>query len=737
MIRRLLLSALIALGLLAPGAAPAADAPPRVGVVLGGGGARGFAHLGVLAELERLRIPIACMAGASAGALIGGFYASGQPLAHIRATFERTDWDRVLSGQLNRADLPFKRKRDDYRNYFDLLTGFRDGSLRLPRAAVSSQHIDQLMRELGGNVLVDSFAQLPIPFQAVATDLLTGDAYVFDHGDLAIAQRASMAVPGLFEPVELDGRLLVDGGMARQLPVENLQGPNGCADVIIAIDVGTPSLKREDIRSFVDVLAQYTQIGVLQNVRQQEQKLDLNRDVLIRPMLGQYTAADFKAHHELAELGRLAVQPHVQALSRYSVSEADYARWQSTRLALRPTAPHIDTVTIAAGSDMAPAASLAALKPATGQPLDSAHLSRQLDQAYASGDFERVGYRLWREDNRTTLELMPQERSVAPNYLRMGLGLTSGTDGQNAFNLLFSHQRIWLNAWGGEWRTELAFGHSPGAHSEWYQPLGADRPLFMALSARIEQHPLRIYLPGGEQLGSLNVRRQAVQAELGWSLGASGEARLGVFRGSERAEREVGDPAQFESGRAAIAGLTASLTLDQFDRPKLPREGYLLHADMTRAFSVLGTEQPYTHLNSRLDWAQTLGADTLRATLKYARTFARERIAGDQHGLGGFLNVSGMGPNQLLGQETLFARLMGYRQIAALPSAIGGGLYAGVSLEAGRVRHALPGLYARQGWVPAASAYLVADSLLGPLFLGVGKATQSGLMGYLYLGSDF
>jgi NTE family protein len=136
-----------------------------------------------------------------------------------------------------------------------LLTGFRDGSLRLPRAAVSSQHIDQLMRELGGNVLVDSFAQLPIPFQAVATDLLTGDAYVFDHGDLAIAQRASMAVPGLFEPVELDGRLLVDGGMARQLPVENLQGPNGCADVIIAIDVGTPSLKREDIRSFVDVLA--------------------------------------------------------------------------------------------------------------------------------------------------------------------------------------------------------------------------------------------------------------------------------------------------------------------------------------------------------------------------------------------------------------------------------------------------------------------------------------------------
>lgn len=733
--RRLLLTCLIALGLLVQ--SPADAASPRVGVVLGGGGARGFAHLGVLAELERLRIPIACMAGTSAGALIGGFYASGQPLAHIRATFERTDWDRVLSGQLNRAELPFKRKRDDYRNYFDLLTGFRDGSLRLPRAAVSSQHIDRLLRELGGDVLVDSFTQLPIPFQAVATDLLTGDAYIFDHGDLAMAQRASMAVPGLFEPVELDGRLLVDGGMARQLPVENLLGPNGCADVIIAIDVGTPSLRHEDIRSFVDVLAQYTQIGVLQNVRQQEQKLDMSRDVLIRPMLGQYTAADFKAHRQLAELGRLAVQPHVQALSRYSISEADYTRWQAGRLAHRPTPPHIDQVTVAASSDLAPPATLAALKPETGQWLDGARLGRQLDQAYASGDFERVGYRLWREDGRTTLELTPQERSVAPNYLRMGLGLMSGTDGQNAFSLLLSHQRIWLNAWGGEWRSELAFGHSPGAYSEWYQPLGVDSPLFITLSARIAQHPLRIYLPGGEQIGSYLVRHQAAQAELGWSLGARGEVRVGVFRGSERAQREVGDPAQFDSGRAPIAGLTTSLTLDQFDRPKLPRDGYLLHADLTRAFSVLGTEQPYTHFNGRLDWAHTEGQDTLRATLKYSRTFARERIASDQLGLGGFLNLSGMHPNQLLGQETLFARLMGYRQIAALPSAIGGGLYAGVSLEAGRVRHAVPGLYARDGWVPAASAYLAADSLLGPLFFGVGKSTQSGLVGYLYLGSDF
>ena len=181
---------------------------------------------------------------------MGGFYAAGLSPDAILQAFDHTDWDRVLSGQMERAELPFRRKRDDYRNYFDLLTGFRDGSLRFPRAAVSSQHIDQLLHRITGDVVVDSFEHLPIPFQAIATDLLTGDTYVFDHGDLAFAQRASMAVPGLFEPVELDQRLLVDGGMARQLPVENLKRPGGCADVVIAIDVGSPSLKHDDIRSF-------------------------------------------------------------------------------------------------------------------------------------------------------------------------------------------------------------------------------------------------------------------------------------------------------------------------------------------------------------------------------------------------------------------------------------------------------------------------------------------------------
>ena len=204
-------------------AASANTERPRIGLVLGGGGARGFAHLGVLEELERLRIPIDCLAGASAGALIGGFYASGRPVAELQQQFADADWDTMLAGRAARSNVPFTVKRDDFLNYFDFAVGVRDGSLQLPRGAINSQEIDLFIRDLARNVHRDSFDDLPIPFQAMATDLTTGEPVTFRSGDLATALRASMAVPGLFDPVPYGNSLLVDGGLARQLPIQNLK----------------------------------------------------------------------------------------------------------------------------------------------------------------------------------------------------------------------------------------------------------------------------------------------------------------------------------------------------------------------------------------------------------------------------------------------------------------------------------------------------------------------------------
>ncbi|XLM22892.1 patatin-like phospholipase family protein, partial [Chromobacterium piscinae] len=209
--------------------------PEGVGVVLGGGGARGFAHLGVLKELERLRIPISCIAGTSAGALIGGIYANGLPLDEMEKEFNGADWDQMLSGRPARADIPYDRKRNDYKNYLDASFGLKGGELRLPRGAINSQGIEMYIHNLTRDRNIDSFDKLPIPFRAVAADLLTGDAVVFDKGSLSRALRASMAVPGVFDLVEDGGKLLVDGAIARNVPVQDVKGR--CAKHVIVVDV--------------------------------------------------------------------------------------------------------------------------------------------------------------------------------------------------------------------------------------------------------------------------------------------------------------------------------------------------------------------------------------------------------------------------------------------------------------------------------------------------------------------
>lgn len=744
--RRTLLSFVAGIGLTLPLLAAASPAPasppplvlpagkPRVGVVLGGGGARGFAHIGVLRELERLRIPIACMAGTSAGSLVGGFYAKGVSLDAMQAAFDSTDWDTVLSGKIKRPDLPYTRKRDDYRNYFDVLMGFRDGGLRFPRAAVSSQEVDQVIRRLAGDTLLPTFADLPIPFEAIATDLISGDVVVFKQGDLAIAQRASMAVPGVFEPVKLDGRLLVDGGMARQLPIENLKGQ--CADVVIAIDVGTPSLKLNEVRSFVDVLSQYTNIGVVQNVKQQEKHLT-SQDLLIRPDLGEYTAGDFKHHRKLAELGEKALAPLTAALQRYAVSEADYTRWQDSKRARLPQPTIIDRVTLDKTQYVKAETLRQQLPVPLGQPLDAAALEERIDTLYAKGDFERVGYRFFQRDGQNVLNLMPLERAAAPNYLRAGLGLSANTATQNDFTLLFSSQHIWLNALGGEWRNYLAIGRNAGIASEFYQPLGLETPWFASVSLDAHESSLPVFGVNKDKLGRYTVRQQRAYAEIGLSLGNYGELRGGVFRGNARTERDVGDPRVFVEGRESTGGLRVRGTIDQFDNPKMPREGYMNYLDIVRFTPFLGSEKSYATVQAGIDGAKTFDRNTVRATLKYASVQGRDRSPFALFSMGGFLNLSGLQEGQLMGGETLLARLMAYRQIAALPSGLGSGFYAGMSLEAGRVRDTADRVYTHTGWLPAGSVFVAADTLLGPLFLGVGKAQGNPLTGYLFLGSDF
>jgi len=302
-----------------------------VGVVLGGGGARGFAHLGVLRELQRLHVPIRCIAGTSAGALIGGVYANGMDLDQMAENFKNANWDQMLSGRLPRSDIPYDKKRDDYKNYLDVTFGLQDGQLRVPRSAINSQEIEMFIRKLTRDRQLDSFDQLPIPFRAVATDLANGEAVVFDKGPLAEALRASMAVPGLFDLVETHGRLLVDGGLARNLPIQDARQ---CARHLIVVDVGTPPLTKDQINSLFDVVAQTSNLMVSRNVKEQMALMERG-DVLIRPDLNGYNSAAFGDNQAIIQRGTAAAIAQSKELSRFSVSPERYTAWRLTRLWMR------------------------------------------------------------------------------------------------------------------------------------------------------------------------------------------------------------------------------------------------------------------------------------------------------------------------------------------------------------------------------------------------------------------
>lgn len=721
---------------------------PSVGLVLGGGGARGLAHLGVLEELRRLHIPIDCIAGTSAGALIGGIYATGMDVPEMLDRIENADWDQLLSGTPNRRDIPYDRKVDDFTNYASFTLGLDANGLRIPRSVIGSQAIDRFLHQLTRDVNIASFDKLPIPFEAIATDLGTGDMKIFRGGDLALALRASMAVPGIFDAVSLDDQLLVDGMFVRNLPVQNVKEQCN-ADVVIAVDVGRPMMRVDQIHSLVDVVAQSMQIATGQNIREQRALLG-PADIIIEPRLDEYSPSSFRDVKAIVQRGRESVTALAPKLRELSVSEADYAKW---RIAVDRTMPDparsYDRIEVT-GTRFVPQAEIAAALGGTNQPSNQQALQGRLDQLYDTGDFDRLNYFVRDEDGQRVATVTPLERAVGPNYLRFGLDIRLDTHQASDIALLGNFQMTWLNKWGAQWRTNARLGLDSNVSTEFLQPL-AHSPVFVAANASVSSRTLGIFDQDGSRLFDVGFWERMLGLDLGYSLGSLGEFRLGYFSQHLRSKITTGliqqlvEDGTVNSTRAN--GVRVSFVVDQMDNPRFPRHGYLARLDYLngREKSAEGAEGRFQRMEGDWDWAHTYGGrTTIRTTLRGRSTISRlsgvddTAAADDQvYTLGGFLQLSGLQTNQLAGGKTVLARLMAYRQITPLLPTFGSGTYAGFSLEAGKMWNLIT-LAGEENttWIPAASAYLGVDTLLGPLYLAVGWANYHGgaLGAYLYLG---
>ncbi len=450
----------------APPAKPAAEVSvaatsrtPRIGLALSGGGARGLAHVGVLKVLEEMRIPVACVTGTSMGAIVGGTFAAGRTPEEMEKIVVAASWNDIFRDAPPRKEIAVRRKFDDYKTLFKPEFGVKDGGLLLPKGVIAGVSIESFFRELATPAFgIGDFNKLPIPFRAMATDIETGDSVVLDHGSLSQAMRASMSVPGAIAPVEIDGRLLVDGGIANNLPIDEAR--RLCGEVIIAVNISTPPLKRDEITSALSVTAQLINFLGKQTVDQQIKSLGPN-DVLIAPDLGDISAGSFEHSKDAIKAGEEATRAMADKLRRYSLPPEQYAALRTKQVAESKALGSVDEIRVEGVKRTNPAVAEALVESKAGEPLTEDKLGADLRRIYGTGDYESISYRIvGGETGPRALLIQPIEKSWGPDYLRFGLALASDFSGDSQFNALVQYRKSWINRLGAEWTTDAQIGQN-------------------------------------------------------------------------------------------------------------------------------------------------------------------------------------------------------------------------------------------------------------------------------------
>ncbi len=728
--RRRAAAAALLLALSAPALA-SQPAQPRIGLVLGGGGARGAAHIGVLEELERLRVPVHCVAGTSMGALVAGAWVAGNSPAEMLAAMQRADWDEMFVDGAGDGELDLRARRLRQRFLPGSETGFAGGGAVTPPALVQGQRIkfflNALVRAETGEPQIE---QLPLPLSIIATDIGTGERVVIRDGPLTEAMRASMAVPGLLAPLSWRGRKLVDGGLVDNLPVRELR--ERCqADVVIAVNVGSPPLPADSIAGVLSITAQMVALLTEQNVGASLALLG-PRDVLIRPELGDITAADFARHDEAAARGRAAVREHEAALAALGLDARAYAAWQRRTHVRERDVPRVDAIEVVGLQRVAPELLLRHVRQRTGAPLDAQTLVTDLERAYGDGHYERLDYTVRREAEgghvRTVLRLLPTEKSWGPDYLRLGLQLQSTLNQGSRYQLRAALQRTWLNPLGAELLLAAELGDATGVMAEFVQPLDPAQRWFV--DALVEHRRERSdYFLVEQRIAEYRSARSRLELGVGLNLVRLGQLRAAAWAGESRRSLETGIDLFARLPEPSLRGWVLGFELDRLDRLYFPRSGWALLAQW-RADEKSGWRRASAEGRA----AAPLGDWVLAGRASWTASTQGTMPLSEAARLGGFLNLTGFAAGQLIGDDVAYAHLRAERIIGRLPLGLRGDMRFGLALEAGRV--GLPyTLQKREGLLRGAALYLGGETPLGSVYVGLGRASGGAVNAYLFVGT--
>jgi NTE family protein len=710
---------------------------PRIGLALGGGAAKGMAHVGVLEWFEQHHIPIDIIVGTSMGGLVAGAYATGMTPPEIRDLLKSADWDLMFL-----ADTPFRyktyRRKQDARVHPSQLEFGLKGGIRLPSGLNPGQQITLLLDRIAMPYAgVTSFNDLPTPFRCVATDLRTAGFVVLGDGSLAEAMRATMAIPGVFTPVSIKDHLLVDGGVLNNVPANVVRALG--ADIVIAVDVGGSSDEEEErLESLFSLLGKTIDTWMAAETR----RAIASADIVIRPQLKGLGGSSWRSVDELAERGREAAERERSALTAHAIAEARHAQTLAERQARRRAAVIVPEFIDVEPPDLSPrqAARIRAIfEPSLRQPLDEDLLRDQVLTAAGSDRFEWISFAPVERDGKAGLAVRTKPKSYGPPF--MAVSLESGNiDAVNfAVTLAARITAFDLAGAGSELRTDLAIGTRQLAAAELYRPLGGSG-FFVAPRAYVSRRQRNNY-SDKELVGEYRVTRTGIGADIGWTLGRTSEIRSGFDLADFRGRRRVGSP-DLPDIDGAERVFNVQFVYDGQTSPLVPTRG--IHARVTYRYyfdaaTVHVEDQAappdrFGQLESTMTWFRRARDRQDRVFFHAAggTSFGRypqvNRFSlGGPFRLGGSYNERFAGANYVLGTG-------GYlRSVGRLPEVLGAGLFIGGWLENGTAFDR----WSQQDWQTDFTVGFIGESIFGPLFAGTSVSLDGGWRLYVSLSPLF
>jgi NTE family protein len=669
--------------------------------------------------MEENHIPVDRIAGTSMGSIIGSMYASGMSPKEIQEFAEKIDWDAAFLPEPGYTELSYRRKQDRRDFLVAAPLGLKHG-LRGPNGLNSGQAAGLLLDRIAIQQFgISNFDELPIPFRCVATDMQSGDAVVLHDGFLADAVRASMAIPGLFTPVELKGHVLADGGMVQNIPVETVHDMG--AESIIAVELHYPPEDVAQLGTLAGVLSRAIDVMIIQN---EKRSLALAQAKVRVDMQG-FSVADYKRVRELVELGYKSAASQSADLLKYAMTDpTEWGKYLSEREARKqPALKTVDNVVVIGADADADRRIQQQITKQTQGSLDLHAVEKQLTRIAGTGQFDRLGYEGFIQNGVPSLRITAHEKTYGPPFVDLAVNVEGS--GVAAFDFSAGTRVTFMDLFhrGGEWRSDLLFGSSDLAATEYYQPLRQSRffvapYLFASKFARNSFSGLtRIAVFGDERAGG--------GFDIGYNSGRRSEIRLGyrVFEGKL-------SPLVGAAGLPIVHGSTGEIRAryvwDGQDSPSVPSRGSRIVATAARVLQSPDLIHPLSQVDVQSSNFFPVGEKaSLFVAASGGTTFQGSAGPFQLFSLGGPFRLGAYLPDTFLGNHYGYAAFGFRRELYHMPQLVGKKIYWGGWYESGT---AFGTQTSNTGSVVVRGSFnlgVIADTIVGPIALA-GSVSPTG-----------